>query len=92
MSLYGHDIVTLVLFTSHEQTKLLHALGTTAWLGFAFRDLAAPCAVAVFLEEFFFAALTLAFKALDDVNGSSDVAIRIMLVLRRLGVLHRRCE
>lgn len=87
-----YDIIALVLFASHEKPKLLHAFGTTSRLRFPLRDLAASSSIAVLLKELFLAALSLALKAFDNINGATKMAVRFVLVLGVLATSHGREE
>lgn len=80
-NLDGEDIVALVLFSGHDKTELTHALSTSTRKRLAFRKLASPGAIAIFLMELLLASLALSLQALNDVNGSTDVNIVVILGL-----------
>lgn len=74
----AREDVVWTLLTSHEQTKLSHALGTKARKHrLALRDLSASGTITVLLEELFLAAETLLLKSLDDVDGGTNVGIGV---------------
>ncbi|TFA99399.1 hypothetical protein CCMA1212_008862 [Trichoderma ghanense] len=68
-------VVARVLLAGHEQPKLPHAFSAGARERLALRDLPAPGAIAVLLEELLLAAKALLLEALDDVDGGADVHV-----------------
>lgn len=74
----AREDVVWTLLTSHEQSKLSHALGTKAREHrLALRDLSASGTITVLLEELFLAAQTLLLKTLDDVDCAANVGIGV---------------
>jgi hypothetical protein len=63
---------------SHQEPQLFHALCALSWLGSALR--LTFVFLAMFLVEFLPAALTLLLKTLDDINGTSHVAVIITTI------------